>query len=145
MKIVSLGQAWRGRGNEDHSSDTARAVTRGVTYSFHCPHRMGDERDALDTERFDDGGKIIGESVCIIASAGILRRPMPTSVIGNGAEACAGAAFEMKAPGVRREAPGGKEEDGGPLAMIPYGEAHVVARQDSAVARGVAHALSGVS
>src|SRR4030095_13408429 len=74
LRIVRSFQRKRSDGsNQDGSGNTVSVVARQISHDFSGAHRVAHEGDATKIKLLDDGSKIVGERVKIIAISGLLR------------------------------------------------------------------------
>jgi hypothetical protein len=118
--VRAFQQIGHDRADQRGLADAFALVAGHVARDLAAAHREADQGDAaLDVGGFDHVGKIVCESVVIIAFPGLIRPPEPAAIVRDHPIACVRERDRDIVPAVGRERPAMDQDDGPPAFMAP--------------------------
>ena len=80
---LGLQQVVGGGADEAGLGDVAPAVAREIAHHLAAAHRIADERRVAHAGLLDDGGKIVGEGIEVVAGGGLRRAAEAAAIVGD--------------------------------------------------------------
>src|ERR1019366_6783835 len=119
-----LQHQWRDSGHQNCLDHAFRAVAADIAGDFSTASGEADQSRAFEVERFDQSREVIGVGIHVVASPGLARSPMATTVMGDRAIAVGCQEDHLSLPAIGIQWPAVAEHDGlscAPILVVDLG------------------------
>src|ERR1019366_7254347 len=119
-----LQHQWRDRGDQRCLDHAFRAVAADIAGDFTTSSGEADQNRAFEVERFDQSREVIGVGVHVVASPGLARAAMASTVMSDRAIAVGCQEYHLTLPTIGIQWPAVAEHDGlscAPILVIDLG------------------------